>query len=155
MMWFVKFMQKRPSDLTIRIWRIIFGLVLIWSLYYNLFYNVSALDKLDNNFFWFDLSSTTVEYISYFFVWIWIVPIVMWITNVCLLKKKYIRIVQIVFWIMLFYIANQILPFDVDSLDVDVLIGFMWLLPLIAWITGKCITTGCMKYAEKLTKIRV
>lgn len=155
MMWFVKFMQKRPSDLTIRIWRIIFGLVLIWSLYYNLFYNVSALDKIDNNFFWVDLSSTTVEYISYFFVWIWIVPIVMWITNICLLKKKYIRIVQIVFWIMLFYIANQILPFDVDSLDVDVLIGFMWLLPLIAWITGKCITSNCMKYMEKITKIRV
>jgi len=49
----------------------------------------------------------------------------MGLTNICLLKKKYIRIVQVVFGIMLFYIANQIIPFDSDALDVDVLIGFM------------------------------
>jgi hypothetical protein len=31
----------------------------------------------------------------------------------------------------------------------------MAILPLIAWITGKCITSNCMKFAEKITKIRV
>jgi uncharacterized membrane protein len=45
--------------------------------------------------------------------------------NICLLKKKYIRIVQIIFGIVLFYIADQVLPADPDALDVDVLIGFM------------------------------
>ena len=154
-MWFIKLLQKRPSDLTIRLWRIIFGLLLVWSLYYNLIYNVSAIDSIDKNFFWTDLSASTIEYIKYFFIWVWIVPLVMGITNICLLKKKYIRIVQVVFWILLFYIADQIIPFDVDALDVDVLIWFMWVLPLIAWITGKCITTGCSKYMEKITKIRV
>ncbi len=148
-------MKKRPSDLTIRLGRVIFGLILVWSLYYNLIYNVSAIDTIDKNFFWVDLSATTVEYIKYFFIWIWLVPLIMWLTNICLLKSKYIRIVQVIFWIMLFYIANQIIIYDANALDVDVLIGFMWLLPLIAWITGKCITTNCMRFAEKITKIRI
>jgi len=151
-MWFIKLLQKKPSDLTIRLGRIIFGLLLVWSLYYNL---IIQWDKIDTNFFWVDLDIKVVEYITYFFIATWIVPFVMWVTNICLLKKKYIRIVQIVFGIMLFYIADQILPLDSDVLDVDVLIGFMWILPLIAWITGKCITTGCSKFAEKITKIRV
>jgi hypothetical protein len=152
MMWFVKFMQKRPSDLTIRLGRVIFGLVLVWVLYYNL---IVQGDKIDNNFFWVDLDPQIVEYIKYFFVWIWIIPILMWLFNLCLFKKKYVRIIQIVFGVMLFYIANQILPLNPDDLDVDVLVGFMWILPLLAWITWKCITTKCMKYKEKITKIRV
>ena len=152
MMWFVKFMQKRPSDLTIRLGRVIFWLVLIWVLYYNL---IIQWDKIDNNFFWVDLEPQFVEYIKYFFVGIWIVPVIMWAFNLCLFKKKYVRIIQIVFGIMLFYMANQIIPSDPDSLDVDVLVGFMGILPLMAWITGKCITTKCMKYKEKITKIRV
>jgi len=45
--------------------------------------------------------------------------------NLCLFKKKYVRIIQIVFGIMLFYIADQILPLNPDDLDVDVLVGFM------------------------------
>ena len=154
-MWFIKLLQKRPSDLTIRLGRIIFWLLLVWSLYYNLIYNVSALDTIDKNFFWTDLNASTIEYIKYFFIWVWLVPLIMGITNICLLKKKYIRIVQIIFWILLFYIADQIIPFDVDTLDVDVLIWFMGLLPLLAWITWKCITTKCMKYKEKIIKIRV
>ena len=157
MMWFVKFMQKRPSDLTIRAWRIIFGLLLISVLYYNL---LIQGDNIDTNFFWVDLDTQIVEYITYFFIAVWIVPVVMWATNICLLKKKYIRIVQVIFGIMLFYIANQIIPLapvDPDKLnfDVDTLVRFMWILPLLAWITGKCITTSCMKYMEKITKIRV
>lgn len=151
-MWFIKLLQKRPSDLTIRLWRIIFGLLLVWALYYNL---IIQWDKIDTNFFWVDLDASIVMYITYFFIAVWIVPVIMGATNVCLLKKKYLKIVQIVFGIMLFYIADQILPLDPDSLDVDVLVWFMGVLPLIAWITGKCITSGCMKHMEKITKIRV
>ena len=154
-MWFIKLLQKRPSDLIIRLGRIIFGLLLVWSLYYNLIYNVSGLDTIDKNFFWVDLNTGTLEYVKYFFISVWVVPIIMGSTNICLLKKKYVRIIQVIFWILLFYIANQVIPFDVDALDVDVLIWFMWVLPLVAWITGKCITTSCMKYMEKITKVRI
>ena len=153
-MWFIKLLQKRPSDLTIRVWRIIFGLILIWSLYYSLIYS-STPDTIDNNFFWVDLDKKTVEYIKYIFVWIWIVPIIMWAFNICLFKKKYVRIIQIIFGIILFYIAHKIKISDPDTLWVDTLIWFMGLLPLLAWITWKCITTKCMKYKEKITKIRV
>jgi hypothetical protein len=31
----------------------------------------------------------------------------------------------------------------------------MWVLPLFAGITGKMITTNCLKFGEKVTKIRV
>ncbi len=151
-MWFIKLLQKRPSDLTIRLGRIIFGLILIGALYYNL---IIQWDKLDTNFFWVDLDSNIVEYIKYFFIAIGLVPLIMWITNICLLKKKYLRIVQWLFGITLFYVANQIIPSDPDALDVDVLVWFMWVLPLVAWITWKCITSNCMKYMEKITKIRV
>ncbi len=151
-MWFIKLLQKRPSDLTIRIWKVCFGLLLVSALYYNL---IIQWDKIDNNFFWTNLDIKTVKYITYFFIWIWIIPIIVWITNTCILKKKYMKIAQILFGILLFYISNQILPLDPDKLDVDVLIWIMWLLPIIAWITGKCITTPCLKYKEKITKIRV
>ena len=65
------------------------------------------------------------------------------------------KIVQIVFWIILFYISSKIIPWDQNKLDVDALVWFMWILPLLAWITGKCITTKCLKFWETITKIRV
>jgi len=67
-MWFIQLLQKRPSDLTIRVWRIVFGLILISVLYYNL---IIQWDKVDTNFFWVDLDSQIIKYISYFFVWFW------------------------------------------------------------------------------------
>lgn len=150
MMWFISFMQKRPSDLTIRSWRILFGLILIWALYYNL---IVQWDAIQSNLFWIDLTEEQLNYVKYTVTWLWIIPIFMWATNLCLLKKKYMRFIQIFFSIVLFYISSIIVEWS--SLDVDSLIAFMWILPLIAWITGKCITSNCMKYAEKITKIRV
>lgn len=151
-MWFIKFLQKRPSDITIRVLRVVFGLILVLTLYYNL---IVQGDIIDSNFFWSELSPETIKYITYFFVWVWIIPIIMGITNMCFLKKKYMRILQWLFGILLFYISNQIIPLDPDQVDVDVLVWFMWIFPLFAWITGKCITTKCMKFKEKITKIRV
>ena len=65
------------------------------------------------------------------------------------------RIIQIIFWIVLFYISWMIVPSPEAVLDVDFLIWLMWILPLLAWITWKCITSNCLKYKEKITKIRV
>ena len=154
MMWIINFIQKRPSDLTIRVWRIIFGLILAWSLYYNFFYQLEA-NTIESELIFglINLTEQWVIYLMYFFVALWLIPIIMWATNICLLKKKYMRIIQIVFWIILFYISSIIV--ESATLDIDSLIAFMWLLPFIAWITWKCITSNCMKYAEKITKIRV
>ena len=142
-------MQKRPSDLTIRAGRIIFWLVLIISLYYNLIYQ---WDKIETTFLFMNIENN-VDIVKYILVWLWIIPLFMWIVKICILKKKYMRIIQIIFGIFLFYISSIIVEWP--SLDVDSLIAFMWILPLIAWITWKCIPSYCMKYAEKITKIRV
>jgi len=150
MMWLINFLRKRPSDKTILISRIVFWLLLSWSLYYNLIY----LGKwLDSNFFWIDVSESTLTIIKYIFIFLWIVPILLWVTNLCLFKSKYIRIIQIIFGIVLFYISHKIQ--ESPTLDIDVLIWLMWLFPLIAWISWKCITSKCLKYWQKIEKIRV
>lgn len=150
MMWFIKLLQKRPSDKTIKIGRIIFGIILSWSLYYNLVYQA---DALETSFFWMELNDSTINYIKYAFSALWIIPIFMWVTNICLVKKKYMRYIQIFFAIVLFYISSKIVSWA--DLDVETLIFLMAFLPLIAWITWKCITSNCMKYKEKIQKIRV
>lgn len=152
MLWLLKIIQKRPSDNTIKFWRIIFGLILSWALYYNFFY---TWDTLESNFFGIEVSSKIIKYIEYGFISLWVIPIIMWITNICLLKKKYMRYIQIFFAIVLFYISSKIEIAEPNKLDVDTLVWILWLLPLIAWITGKCVTTKCLKYKEKITKIRV
>jgi hypothetical protein len=152
MMWILKLIQKRPSDKTILVWRIIFGLLYIWVMYYNLIILNKWIDSL--YLFWnVELSIEQVQIAKYVMISLWIVPVLMWATNICLHKKKYVKIIQIIFGFILFYIAGSIE--ESPNLDFDVLIWFMWFLPLIAWITGKCITTKCMKYKEKITKIRV
>lgn len=150
MMWFISFMQKRPSDNTIRIWRILFGLILSSSLYYNL---IVQWDSIESTILFMSISEANIEYVKYWLAALWIIPIFMWATNICLAKKKYMRIIQIIFWIVLFYISSIIV--ESATLDVDSLIAFMWFFPLIAWITWKCISSNCMRYAEKVTKIRV
>jgi len=149
-MWFIKFMQKRPSDNAIRIGRIIFWIILMWALYYNL---IIQWDAIQSSLFWQEITTTQQEYIKYILVAVWIFPIIMWVTNICLLKKKYMRILQVLAGIFLFYVSSIIVEWP--SLDVDSLVAFMWIFPLIAWITWKCITTKCMRHAEKITKIRV
>jgi len=143
-------MQKRPSDMTIRISKILFGLILIFALYYNL---IVQWDAIQSNLFWMDYTDNQLEYIKYGITALWIIPVFMWASNVCLLKKKHMRYVQIAFGITLFYISSIIVGWS--ELDVDSLIVFMWFFPLIWWITWKCITSKCMKYKEKITKIRV
>jgi len=146
----INFLKKRPSDLTIRLWRIIFGLILILAWYYNL---IIQGDEIQSSLFWQALNTNWILYVKYIIIALWFIPLFMWITNCCLLKKKYMRIIQIVFGIILFYISSIIIEWP--DLDFDSLIWFMWILPFLAWITWKCITTKCIKYKEVIKKIRV
>lgn len=148
MMWFIQFMQKRPSDTTIRVARIVFGLIYILAMYYSL---INQWWAVDTNYFWVDVQNT--DLIKYVMISLWIVPVFMWATNICLLKKKHMRIVQTIFWVILFYISAKIVEWP--TMWVDTLVAFMWIFPLFAGITGKCITSNCMKYKETITKIRV
>ncbi|NVP17641.1 hypothetical protein HUU51_02885 [Candidatus Gracilibacteria bacterium] len=152
MLGFIKFLQKRPSDKTIIIGRILFGLIYMSAMYYNFFIQENP-NTLENVFFWQEVSENTLTYITYFIIAIGIVPVIMGATNICVAKKSIMRIVQIIFGISLFYISSKIV--EGPNLDVDSLVFFMGLLPFFAGITGKCITSKCMKFGEKVTKIRV
>lgn len=146
----IKFLQKRPSDKAIRIWRILFWLIYVSTMYYNLIYQG---DALESNYFWIEISETSLIYIKYVLVAFWFIPMFIWLSNICLLKKKYMRILQIFVWIFLFYISSKIVEWP--TLDIDSLLILMWLFPFLAWITWKCITTKCLRYKEKITKVRV
>lgn len=150
MIWIIKFLQKRPSDLQIRVLRIIFWLIIAWSVYYNFIYLNKSLDL---NFYWYDLSAYEI-YFKYGIWAIWLVPIIIWAFDICLFRKKYIRWIQSILWILLFYIAIWIFP-DSAKIDIDFLFIILSIIVLIAWISGKCITKKCMRYKEKITKIRV
>lgn len=152
MMWLINFIQKRPSDKTILVWRVLFWVLYVWIMYYNLIYLNKSIDS-DYLFWYVVLNEANILIAKYIMTWVWIIPAIMWATNLCLAKKKYVRIIQTIFGILLFYIAWSIK--ESPSLDFDVIIWMMWFLPLLAWITWKCITTKCLKYKETITKIRV
>lgn len=146
-----KFVTKRPTDKTIRLGRVIFWLLYMALIWYNLIY----LGKpIDNIYFGYLLDENELIYLKYGIWAIWLIPVLMWAFDICLLRKKYVRIVQIIFGIILIYIANWII-LESPDLDVDVAIGLMSILPILAGITGKCITKTCMRYREKVIKIRV
>ncbi len=149
----VKILQKRPTDKTILIWRVVFWLVLVSVLAYNFFFDGASNNTINDTTFGFTLSSEAKLIFMYVITAFWLFPAIMWMTNICLMKKKYVRILQIIAWILLFYFSGLIK--DVPNLDIDTLLFMVAFLPLFAWITWKCITTKCMKYWETIKKIRV
>ena len=153
--------RKRPSDKSIRIYRIIFWMLLTFWMYYNFIYLNKSLDNtfFDFSFFgfvlsnWFILNDQYMMIFKYCLLSLWLFPIFMCISNICFLKKKYVRIMQVIYSFILFYLAW--IMQSSASLDFDSLLWLMWIFPLLAWITWKCITSNCLKYKEKITKIRV
>ena len=151
-MGFIKFMQKRPSDNTIKIGRILFGLIYIGVLYYNFFVQATP-NTIETTVFGQNLTENWVLYTIYWIIAIWIVPIILGASNLCVAKKKIVRIIQIIFSVLLFIVASIIV--EGPNLDIDTLVFMFAFLPMFAWITWKCITSKCLKYWEKVTKIRV
>ena len=125
MMQFIQFLQKRPSDKAIRTFRIIFGLLIIITWYYNLIFQ---WDSLESTLFGQDISNNISLAIKYAIIALWVWPILMWVTNMCLLKKKYMRMLQAFFALLLFYASSVIT--DSADLEIDTLIWFLWIFPL-------------------------
>ncbi len=146
----INLIKKRPSDTTIRIWRIIFWLLLASTAYYNLIYQN---DPLVNTFWSITISNQTALILKYILIVLGLLPVSVSIINHCVAKTKYIRIGQIFFWIVLFIYAWLIK--NGPDLDFDTLVVFLWFLPLFAGITWKCIPKPCLRYKQKITKIRV
>jgi hypothetical protein len=148
----LKFLQKRPSDLTIRILRISFWLLYIVALYYNFFIEEKP-NLIQDSLFWINIWGQTKMIVSYVIIALWLFPLFMWVSNLCIAKSKYIRIAQIIYAIILFYFSHIIVEWP--DLDVDILVFFMAFIPLFWWITWKFITSKCLNYGYKKTKIRV
>ena len=170
----VEFFRKRPKDRTILMGRIIFGLVIALLVGLN-FDNITILHLPD--------AVKPYEFYKKLGLFIFaLVPILMGITGICIAKRKHIRIMQICLGIALIIIGNWFIDTKIPmvqdttvttqsgSLDYGAIteitapskpvnIGF-WLallgiFPLLAGITGKCITGKCLKYGEVIKKIRV
>ncbi|MCD5380387.1 hypothetical protein LR004_00510 [Candidatus Gracilibacteria bacterium] len=152
MMGFIKFLQKRPTDTTIMIARMIVGMIIIGGLYYNL---IVQGDKIESNFFWIEVPAAYLLYIKYFFIAIGIIPLMIGVLNICVIRKKWMKILQITAGILLMYISSKILPGDANKLDIDSLIAILGFASVVCGITGKCITGKCLKFGETITKIRV
>lgn len=150
MLKFIQFVQKRPTDTTIRVTGIVFGLIIILGGYYNLIYQG---DAIESTLFGKEVSQQMQLYIKYSIIWLGIFPLVKNIVNKCVLQKKYIKYLQLFLAIALFYSSSVIA--DSAHLDFDALLILMGFLPLFSGITGKFITTKCLKHGEKITKIRV
>lgn len=171
---FIEFLRKRPKDRTILIGRIVFGLVIAFLIGLN--FNDITILHLPNFVRPYEFYKKCGLFIFA------LVPIFMGATGICLLKRKYVRIVQICFGLLLIVSGtwfidmkisttqNLVVTTSSGSLDYGAItdvkipsqpinVGF-WIallgfLPLLAGITGKCITNKCLKYGEVIKKIRV
>ena len=102
MMKFLQLLTKRPKDTTILRGLIVFWLLISLGNYYNLIYQG---DALDTTFFWQELNINTILVIKYIFVAIGLIPLYLWLTKQCLLKKKHMKYLQWGFWILLLYMS--------------------------------------------------
>ena len=153
---FIKFLKKRPSDKTILAIRFIFGFVLVATLYYNFFVQEGANEIESTMLFWNVDTSSFKEILKYVITALWLFPILFAVLNlsgICVAKKKIIRIIQVVFAILIWYSAALVI--NTENLDINELLILAWFLPFFAGVTGKCIVSTCLKYGEKIQKIRV
>lgn len=170
----VEFFQKRPKDRTILLGRMIFGIVIALLIGLN-FADITILHLPD--------VVQPYEFYKKLGLFLFaLVPFLMGATGICLAKRKYVRIIQISFGLVLIVIGNwfidvkssvpPITPVTTQSgsldygaiaqekapskpVDVGFWLALLGIFPLFAGVTGKCITNKCLKYGEVIKKIRV
>ncbi len=149
MIWALKWLTKRPTDTQIRMGNIVFWGILICIIAYNLFYLQKPLQE---NFFWVNVGNN-VMFIKLLCLALGFIPLSMWLWNICFVRAKYMRILQAFIGVFLMYISYKI-P-ESPILDFDTLLFILWCIALVAGILGKAITKTCLRYGEKVQKIRV
>ncbi|MCH2188968.1 hypothetical protein MK079_04025 [Candidatus Gracilibacteria bacterium] len=150
MMKAIQFLMKRPTDTTIRKGETIFGAVYIIATAYNFVYQTGGLE---NTFFGLSFTPEQMIFVGLAITALGLVPLLKGLFGWNFLSRGRMRIFQIVFGILLFYVAAKVAP--APHLEVDLLLILMGLISLIAGITGKAITQSGLKHGQKITKIRV
>lgn len=141
---------KRPEDKTIRIYQVLFAILLLVAFGYNFIY----LEK-ELNFVIFGKDLTNIDaYFRYAINILAIPSLLIGLFKIQLFKAKYTRYWQVFLWIILMFISSTIVP-ETINIDVDFLLNLMGLVSIIVWISGKMITKDGLRYWEKITKIRV
>ena len=174
MMQIAKLLAKRPTDTTIRIYRIVLGLL------------IGLVMALDFGGFRVRFGGGIELYLRYALFLFALLPIVFGALGMCFARRKHVRWAEAIFGLLLIIIGQGFLVTDIavvapalpqatQSGSVDytaavsaptstapttpVHIGawltLIALLPLLSGVTGKMVTSPCMKYKEKITKIRI
>ena len=142
--------MKRPSDKMLRILKVCLWIILILT--GIIAFRVQGL-VLENTIFGMDLNDQAKEYLKYFIVLIWAIPLVLGWLDINILSRGRTRILQITFAIVLFIISGAFV--NTATLSVDIIYVLLALIVLFAGITGKAITKKGLKHGQKITKIRV
>ena len=150
MFWFLKILTKRPTDLNIRLFKILFWLILsVWA-YYSFF--MTGAEWKENLMFDNFIPNTAMVY-SYALVAMWAIIALVWIADLNLLKSKYARILHILVWIDLLFAMWYMK--ETATLGFDTVLLLLWIIAIISGVTGKFITKKWLRAAQKVTKIRV
>lgn len=150
MFWFLKILTKRPSDLNIRLFKILFWLILaVWT-YYSF---MMAWAEWKENLMFDNFIPNTGMWYTYAYIAMWALIIITWAFNLNLLKSKYARILHILVWIDLLFGMNYMK--ETATLGFDTILLILWIVAIISGVTGKFITKKGLRAAQKVTKIRV
>lgn len=147
---FLQLLMKRPTDKNIRIWKVLFGLIIAISAYVTFFINGV---NISDNAFGQALSESTKDIIKYALVVIGTIPVITGAFDINVIERKYSRIIQIFCGIILFWYSSTIV--GGAKLWVETLYFLLAFIPLVGGITGKFITKKGLKTGQKITKIRV
>lgn len=175
MLKFVKFLQKRPSDVTIRSVRGLYAATL--AAFLGLTHADYALPFATR------LGEPNATYAEFALAALVLVPGLVAAFGLCVAKRKYVRLMQLGGSVFLFVLAASISPVApapaaVSSastgslnasdlvapapsseapspIDVSGWLKLLAILPLLSAITGKMVTEKCLKHGEVIKKIRV
>ncbi len=150
MFWFLKILTKRPSDLNIRLFKILFWLILAIGTYYSFF---MAGAEWKENLMFDNFIPNTAMFYTYAYIAMWAIIVITWALNLNLLKSKYARILHMLVWIDLLFGMNYIK--ETATLGFDTVLLLLWIVAIISGVTGKFITKKWLRAAQKVTKIRV
>lgn len=150
MMKLLGLIMKRPSDSQIRIAKIVLGIMLILT-------GIAAFNlqnlSLEESILGIALDANTKVYVSYFIIGLWAIPLVLWGLDINVLSRGRTRILQVLFWVLLFIISGAFV--ETPTLSVDIFYFLLGLVVFFAGITGKAITKKWLKTGQTITKIRV
>jgi hypothetical protein len=163
----IEFFKKRPSDMTIRIIRILFSLGIAsllvltagdYTLPFQPYYEAYAL------------------YAKYALAAVFVLhAIVFGFVGICFCKRTTMKRIQMIVGLLMIIAGNLMGTVEVqptvpagstvslsslgnetrEPVDTGFYVALLGFLPLLSGITGKMIMSKCMKHGEAITKIRV